>query len=195
MNIYNKLIKVYPAEYFSISSTRTEIEEDDPNATTDKVIIQHTGVEVLKINKTLIVAERDNSTSDYQSVCDGIIAIDETNKFIGYFELKSACSTNNVLKARNQIMDSHHHLKSIASQCTIDMMAFAEKGIIVTQPISDENFRKARLRRKRNEEHGNSFSPYHFLLNLLKGRATIENIDMPLLHFNADQVISIEALL
>ena len=196
MEVYDKLTKVYLPEHFSLSNTQKVIEEDEKGASTREVIIEHTGVDVLKICKSLLVAERDSiANNSHASVCDGIIAIDEKNKFIGYFELKSACSTNNVLKARAKIVDSKHHLWSIASKCAVDMTSFAEKGIVITQPISDEAHRKARLRRQMNDERGNGFSPYHFLLNLLKGKATVDATGMPLLYFKAGETIPIAQIL
>ena len=196
MELYDKLIKVYSADKLSISTTQTIIEETNPGATTSDAVIEHTGTEVLKISEDLLVEERDSiANNPHDKVCDGIIAIDEKNKFIGYIELKSACSTNNALKARSQILDSQHHLYSIASKCTHDMASYTEKGIVITQPISDEAYRKARLRRQKNDESGNTFSPYHFLLNLLKGKAVVDATGMPLLHFNAGEVISLTDLL
>jgi hypothetical protein len=175
MEVYDKLTKVYPSEHFSLSNTQTVIEEDEKGAATHEVIIEHAGVDVLKISKSLLALERDSiANNPHAFVCDGVIAIDEKNKFIGYFELKSTCSTNNVLKARAQIIDSQHHLRSIASKSAIDMTSYTEKGIVVSQPISDEARRKARLRRQMYDERGNGFSPYHFLLNLLKGKAVAD---------------------
>lgn len=196
MELYDNLIKIYPAEHFSVSNTQTVIEEDEKGAVTREAIIEHTGTEVLKISKNLLVFERDTiANNPHDKVCDGIIAIDEMNKFIGYIELKSACSTNNALKARSQILDSQHHLYSIASKSAFDMASYTEKGIVITQPISDEARRKARLRRQKNDESDNTFSPYHFLLNLLKGKAVVDATGMPLLHFNAGDVISLADLL
>ena len=196
MEIYDKLTKVYPSEYFSLNNTQTVIEEDEEGATTHEVIIEHNGVDILKVSKGLLTVERDSIVNNpYALVCDGVIAIDEKNKFIGYFELKSACSTNNVLKARKQIIDSQHHLWSIASKSAIEMTSFTEKGIVITQPISDEDHRKARLRRQKNDESGNGFSPYHFLLNLLKNKAVANETGMPLLHFNAGEIIPISKIL
>ena len=123
MEIYDKLTKVYPSEHFSLSNTQTIIEEEEKEAATREAIIEHTGVDILKISKSLLALERDsNANNPHASVCYGVIAIYEKNKFIGYFELKSTCSTNNVLKARSQIVDSQHHLWSIASKSDIDMI-------------------------------------------------------------------------
>lgn len=196
MEIYDKLTKVYPSEHFSLSNTQTVIEENEKEATTREVIIEHTGVDILKISKSLLALERDSiANNPHTFVCDGVIAIDEKNKFIGYFELKSTCSTNNVLKARSQITDSQHHLWSIASKSSIDMTSYTEKGVVITQPISDEAHRKARLRRQMNDEQGNGFSPYHFLLNLLKGKTNIDETGMPLLYFKAGEIIPIGKIL
>lgn len=196
MEIYDKLTKVYPSEHFSLSNSQTIIEEDEKDAATREAIIEHTGVDILKISKSLLALERDSiANNPHASVCDGVIAIDEKNKFIGYFELKSTCSTNNVLKARSQILDSQQHLWSIASKSDIDMTSFTEKGIVITQSISDELHRKARLRRQMNDERGNGFSPYHFLLNLLKGKTTIDATGMPLLYFKAGEIIPISKIL
>ena len=196
MEVYDKLTKVFPSKHFSLSNTRTVIEEDEKDAATSEIIIEHTGIDTLKISKSLLVLERDSiAHNPHASVCDGVIAIDEKNKFIGYFELKSTCSTNNVLKARMQILDSQHHMWSIASKCAIDMTTYTEKGIVITQPISDENHRKARLRRQMNDERGNVFSPYHFLLNLLKGKSIIDATGMPLLYFKAGEIIPIDKIL
>lgn len=196
MEVYDKLTKVYPSEHFSLSNTQTVIEEDEKGAATHEVIIEHAGVDVLKISKSLLALERDSTANNpHAFVCDGVIAIDEKNKFIGYFELKSLCSTNNVLKARAQIIDSQHHLRSIASKSAIDMTSYTEKGIVVSQPISDEARRKARLRRQMYDERGNGFSPYHFLLNLLKGKAVADETGMPLLYFEAGEIIPIGKML
>lgn len=196
MELYDKLTKIYTPEHFSLSNTQTVIEEDEKGAATREIIIEHIGVDILKINKSLLALERDSiANNPHAFVCDGIIAIDEKNKFIGYFELKSTCSTNNVLKARSQIIDSQHHMWSIASKSAIDMTSYTEKGIVVSQPISDEAHRKARLRRQINDERGNGFSPYHFLLNLLKGKAIIDETGMPLLYFEAGEIIPIGKML
>ena len=71
--------------------------------------------------------------------------------------------------------------------------AFTEKGIVVSQPISDEARRKARLRRQMYDERGNGFSPYHFLLN--KGKAVADETGMPLLYFEAGEIIPIGKIL
>ena len=120
MTLYNKLAGVYPSCHFSLCSTQTRIEEDEPEAVTKEVIVEHTGIEVLKINKSLLVAIRDVENSEHVDVCDGILATEQPSGFIGYFELKSACTKGNVLKARKQILDSQHHLNTAFIRCAID---------------------------------------------------------------------------
>lgn len=61
MEIYDKLTNKYPVKLFSTSTTRTVIEEEDPNAVTRFVTFEHTGIEVLKIDKTLFVFVRDTA--------------------------------------------------------------------------------------------------------------------------------------
>lgn len=196
MELYDKLIKVYSTDNFSVSHIRTVIEEDAKDAVTREFTIAHIGIEILKISKNLLVLERDSiADNPHKLVCDGVIAIDKKNKFIGYFELKSACSINNVLYATSQISDSQHHLWSIATKSNIDMLSYTEKGFIITQPISDETYRKARLRRQKFIDYGFTVSRYHFFLNLLKGKAILDTTGMPLLHFNADDVTPITKML
>lgn len=190
MKLYEKLIKEYQQKHFSLENMRTVIEETNKEAVTKSVIIEHTGTEVLNISKDLLCEVRDESSNEAKDVCDGIIATEYGN-FIGYFELKSTCSTNNVLKAMEQISDSQCHWWDMANKCSIDMLGYIEKGIIVTQPITDENRRKAQQRCKRDIEKGNYFSPYKFLLNLLAGKAVTNTTGMPLLYFNVDDKIQL----
>ena len=194
MELYDKLIKVYPAEKFSVSNTQTVIEEDENGAVTREAIIMHTGTEVLKISKDILVIERDSILGNpHAEVCDGVIGVDD--KFIGYFELKSACTRGNVLKACSQIQHSYHHFWSAALRCSIDMLGYEEKGIIVTQAITDEERVRNRKRLIRDNDRNIQFSSSRFLHNLLTGKAVINEIGMPLLHFNAEGVISLADLL
>ena len=75
------------------------------------------------------------------------------------------------------------------------MASYTEKGIVITQPISDEAYRKARLRYQKDKEIGNAFSPYRFMLNLIKGKAVVDVTGMPLLYFKAGEVIPIARML
>ena len=52
MELYDKLTKIYTPEHFSLSNTQTVIEEDEKGAATREVIIEHIGVDILKINKS-----------------------------------------------------------------------------------------------------------------------------------------------
>lgn len=196
MELYDKLSNVYPADYLSISTTQTIIEETDPGAVTNEVVIEHTGTEVLKISKDLLVEERDSIVNNpHTEVCDGVIGVDVVDKFIGYFELKSACTRGNVLKACSQILHSYHHFWSGALKCSIDMLGYEEKGIIVTQPITDEERVRNRKRLIRDNDRKVQFSSSRFLYNLLAGKAIINETGMPLLHFNAREIIILADLL
>lgn len=196
MELYDKLSNVYSADHLSISTTQTIIEETDLGATTSEAIIEHTGTKILKISKDLLVEERDSIPNNpHKEVCDGIIGVDVTDKFIGYFELKTACTGNNVIKARSQILASVHHFWSAAQKCSIDMLGYEEKGIIITQPITDEERVKNRKSLIRDNEKQVKFSKSRFLHKLLAGKAIINDTGMPLLHFNAGEVISLADLL
>lgn len=129
MELYDKLTAKYPFHHFSMSTTQTVIEEDDPNAITSKVTFEHTGIEVLKIDRTLFVFVRDtNSASsvgkNLVEVCDGAIATEVPSRFIGYVEMKSRCTQNVVVKARSQIIASYHHMLSIAQDCGFSISNF-----------------------------------------------------------------------
>ena len=68
------------------------------------------------------------------------------------------------------------------------------QGIIITQPITDEERAKPKRLIRDNDLHV-QFSKSRFLHNLLGGKAVINEIGMPLLHFNAGDVISLTDLL
>lgn len=196
MELYDKLTEVYSADHLSISTTQTVIEETTPEATTSEVIIEHTGTEVLKISKDLLVEERDSIPNNpHAEVCDGIIGVDVVDRFIGYFELKSACTRGNVLKACSQIQHSYHHFWSASHKCSIEMLDYEEKGIIVTQPITDEERLRNRKRLIRDNDKKIPVSSSRFLHKLLAGRAVIKETGMPLLHFNAGEIILLANLL
>ena len=72
MILHDKLTCVYSVWHFSISSTQTRIEEDEPKAATREVTVEHTGIEVLKIDKNLLVIIRDEADSSHKDVCDGV---------------------------------------------------------------------------------------------------------------------------
>ena len=196
MELYDKLIKVYPADLFSINNTQTVIEEDETGAVTREAIIMHIGTEVLKISKNVLVEERDSIPGNpHAEVCDGVIGVDVDDKFIGYFELKSACTRGNVLKACSQIQHSWHHFWSATLKCSVDVLVYEEKGVIVTQPITDEERVRNRKRLIRDNDRKVKFSSSRFLHNLLAGKAVINEIGMPLLHFNSGDVILLADLL
>ena len=200
MELYNKLTAKYPAEHFSMSTTQTVIEENDQLATTRMVTIEHLGVEVLKIDKTLFVGVRDSreatdTTTTPVEVCDGAITTEDPTQFIGYVELKSKCSQNEVVKARSQIMASHHHMLTIAKNCAFSLTDFIQKGIIVTQPITDETMTKARQRRKRDDDNKVIFSHARFLLKLIEGNAKDEATGICFVHALATDVVHLRDLL
>lgn len=191
MDLYDKLVQKYQKKHLSLSTTQTTIEETDTDAVTKNATIEHSGTEVLKVSKDLLSEIRDAIGGKAVEVCDGIAA---TSTHIGYFELKSMCSTTNVLKARSQILDSQCHWQEIAKTCSVDMSNYIEKGIIVTQPITDENRRKAQQRCKRDDDLNNAVSSARFLLKLLAGKAVANEAGMPLLHFNAGETIPLEKI-
>ena len=41
MTLYDKLVGVYPSCHFSLSSTQTRIEEDEPEAATKEIVVEH----------------------------------------------------------------------------------------------------------------------------------------------------------
>ena len=199
MEFHNKLTAKYPAEHFSTSTTQTVIEENDQLATTRMVTIEHMGVEVLKIDKTLFVAIRDShqatdTTSTPAEVCDGAIATEDPTRFIGYVELKSKCSQNEVVKARSQIMASYHHMLTIAKNCAFSLTDFIQKGIIITQPITDETMTKARKRRKQDDDNKIIFSHARFLLKLIEGKAKDETTGICFVHALSTDVINLRSL-
>lgn len=195
MRLYDKLAGVYPSCHFSLSSTQTRIEEDESGAVTKEVIVEHTGIEVLKINKSLLVAIRDVENSEHVDVCDGILAAEQLSGLIGYFELKSACTKGNVLKARKQILASQHHLDTAFARCAIDKANFTEKGIIVTQPITDEERVKNRKRLQRDNDRNVQISSARFLHRLLTGKAIRTEKGTTLIHFNAGEIIPLSGLI
>lgn len=197
MELYNKLSSKFPVNHFSLSKTQTVIEEDDPQALTRCITFEHDGMEVLKINKTLFVAVRDTIASFATSteVCDGAIVTEAPSHFISYVELKSACTTNNVLKARSQILASHELLQTACISCAFSIDKFAQKGIIVTQPITDETLTKARQRRKRDDDSKVTFSSARFLLNLINGKAKDDTTGIQFLHVLAGEIIALKELL
>ena len=83
MELYDKLTKIYTPEHFSLSNTQTVIEEDEKGAATREIIIEHIGVDILKINKILLALERDSiANNPHAVVCDGIIATRKTNLLV-----------------------------------------------------------------------------------------------------------------
>ncbi len=195
MELYDKLTLLYPAKHFSKSVTQTVIEEDDPQAVTRSITLEHSGTEVLKINKTLFVAVRDTlAAASPIEVCDGAVAIEMPRHFIAYVELKSACNANNVLKARSQILASHIVMQAAAANCNIPLTPFIQKGIIVTQPITDETLTKARQRRQRDDDLKVNFSNARFLLNLVDGKAVDKETGIPLVYAVAGEVLRLDAL-
>lgn len=196
MKLYDKLSSKFPANYFSLSTTQTLIEEDDPQAVTRSIIFEHNGTEVLKINKTLLVAVRDATTSSSLSeVCDGAIVTETPSHFVGYVELKSACTTNNVLKARSQILASHELLQTACISCTYSIDSFIQNGIIVTQPITDETLTKARQRRKRDDDSKVTFSSARFFLNLISGKAKDDTTGIQFIHVVSGEIIALTDIL
>lgn len=200
MELYDKLTSKYPDEHFSMSTTQTVIEEDDPNAVTRGVTFEHTGIEVLKIDRTLFVVVRDatQASSSVENspmeVCDGAVATEKPSRIIGYVELKSKCSQNVVVKARNQIIASYNHMHTIAQACAFSLSDFQQKGIIVTQPITDEVLTKARQRRKRDDDQNIPFSTSRFLLKLIEGEAKDETTGISFVHAVAKAVIHLRDL-
>lgn len=191
MILHDKLTCVYSVWHFSISSTQTRIEEDEPKAATREVTVEHTGIEVLKIDKNLLVIIRDEADSSHKDVCDGVIATEYPTRLIGYFELKSTCTKANVLKARKQILDSQHHLYTAFGRCETDCTSFTEKGIIVTQPITDEERLKNRKRLQRDNDRNLQMSAARFLHRLLNGKVVKTETGITLMHFNADAIIPV----
>lgn len=207
MELHKKLKKKYQERHLSLSTTQTTIEEAEQGAITENITIEHAGTEVLKISKNLLSEVRDeinnknkeagyDTNKETKDVCDGVIATSTDGLgFVGYFELKSACSTNNVLKARKQILDSQHHWWTIAAKCSINMLNYTEKGIIITQPLTEEIRLKIRRQRQRDDERGIRYSSARFFHKLLVGKAIIDETGMPLLHFNAGEAILLERII
>ena len=206
MELYDKLTAHYPAVHFSVSQTQTVIEEDEPQAATRSITFEHSGTDVLKINKSLFVAVRDEvydaatvkrtsspseSVAAPAEVCDGALATESPTRFLSYVELKSACTAGNVLKARRQILASRQLMNRVAKCCEIPLCAFIQQGIIVTQPITDETLTKARQRRRRDDDLRLPFSSSRFLLNLIGGKAVDAETGMKLWHFSKDNHFSI----
>ena len=191
MKLYNWLTTQYPAEYFSVSTTQTVIEEDEPLAITRNITFEHRGTEVLRISKAFFEAVRGASLSE---VCDGAVAMYVPRRFIGYVELKSACTANNVLKARKQIIASRKLMQNAAVICKINIDSYSQQGIIVTQPITDETLTKARQRRQRDDDKKVSFSNARFLLNLVEGKAKDTETGMLLVHVVAGEITNLNQI-
>ena len=199
MELYDKLTAKYPFHHFSTSTTQTVIDEDDPNAITSRVTFEHTGIEVLKIDRTLFVFVRDTTSASsvgkkLVEVCDGAIATEVPSRFIGYVEMKSRCTQNVVVKARSQLIASYYHMLSIAQDCGFSISNFQQKGIIVSQPITDEVLIKACQRRKRDDDLNHQTSSARFLLKLIEGKAKDEKTGICFIHAVPTDVVDLRTL-
>ena len=70
-----------------------------------------------------------------------------------------------------------------------------EKGIIVTQPITDEERVKNRKRMQRDNDLKVQISSARFLHRLLTGKAIRTKKGTTLIHFNAGEVIPLSGLI
>lgn len=193
MELYEKLTGKFSAAHFSMSITQTEIREDEAQATTRNITFMHSGTEVLRIDKTLFVTVRDTVLSSTTKtmpteVCDGAIATEKPTQFIGYVELKSACTPNNVRKARSQIIASRTLMQTACISCAYPIDGYIQKGIIITRPITDQDYINAVKRRRRDDDLQKVYSQSRFLLNLIEGKAKDNETGMPFLYFTAKEI-------
>ena len=201
MELYDKLISQYPAEHFSVSSTQTVIEEENVVASLRAVTISHDGTAVLLVRKSFLEALRTGTiqvatipiTKD--KICDGIIAIDEEQHIIWYFELKSNCNANRCRDARQQILASQERFKAVLSSLTeIAADSYLHKGVIATPPQSVEDVVKARQRRNTLTDDSHT-GRSRFFSELMTGSVRDEEHNTTFCHINGNELVNLSTLI
>ena len=201
MELYDKLTAKYPAEHFSVSTTQTVIEEESPSASLRAVTISHNGTAVLLVRKSFLEALRlgtsqiaaISATND--KICDGIIAIDENQHIIWYFELKSNCNANRCRDARQQILASQERFKAaLASLKDIATDSYLHTGVIATPPQNVEELVKARQRRNTLTDDSHA-ERSRFFSDLMAGSVRDDKHNTTFCHVNGREMITLPILI
>ena len=201
MELYDKLTAKYPAEHFSVSTTQTVIEEESPSASLRAVTISHDGTSVLLVRKSFLEALRTGTiqvaavSATKDKICDGIIAIDENQHIIWYFELKSHCNANRCRDARQQILSSQERFKAVLASLTgISADSYLHTGIIATPPQDTEKKVKARKQRTTLTDDSH-VERSRFFSELMTGSVRDEEHNTTFCHVLGSEVISLPTLI
>lgn len=201
MELYDKLTAQYPAEHFSVSTTQTVIEEESPSASLRVVTISHNGTSVLLVRKSFLEALRLGTiqfaaiTATKDKICDGIIAIDESQHIIWYFELKSNCNANRCRDARQQILASQKRFKAaLASLKEFAADSYLHTGVIATPPQNVEEKVKARQRRNTLTDDSHA-ERSRFFSDLMAGSVRDEDHNTTFCHVNGNEPINLSTLI
>lgn len=201
MELYDKLTAHYPAEHFSVSTTQTVIEEENPAASLRAVTISHDGMSVLLVRKSFLEALRTGAfhvaaiSATKDNICDGIIAIDENQHIIWYFELKSNCNANRCRDARQQILASQERFKAVlTSLAGIAADSYRHTGVIATPPQNVEELVKARQRRNTLTDDSHA-ERSRFFSDLMAGSVRDEEHNTTFCHVVGSEVITLPALI
>ena len=201
MELYDKLTAHYPAEHFSVSTTQTVIEEESSSARLRAVTISHDGTSVLLVRKSFLEALRTGAfhvaaiSATKDMICDGIIAIDENQHLIWYFELKSNCNANRCRDARQQILASQERFKAVlTSLAGIAAESYLHTGVIATPPQKVEDLVKARQRRNTLTDDSHA-ERSRFFSELMTGSVRDEENDTTFCHVVGGEVLTLSTLI
>ncbi len=201
MELYDKLTAHYPAEHFSVSTTQTVIEEESSSARLRAVTISHDGTSVLLVRKSFLEALRTGAfhvaaiSATKDKICDGIIAIDENQHLIWYFELKSNCNANRCRDARQQILASQERFKAVlTSLAGIAAESYLHTGVIATPPQKVEDLVKARQRRNTLTDDSHA-ERSRFFSELMTGSVRDEENDTTFCHVVGGEVLTLSTLI
>lgn len=201
MELYDKLTAHYPAKHFSVSTTQTVIEEESSSARLRAVTISHDGTSVLLVRKSFLEALRTGAfqvaaiAATKDKICDGIIAIDENQHLIWYFELKSNCNANRCRDARQQILASQERFKAVlTSLAGIAADSYLHTGVIATPPQKVEDLVKARQRRNTLTDDSHA-ERSRFFSELMTGSVRDEEHNTTFCHVVGGEVITLPTLI
>ena len=201
MELYDKLTAHYPAEHFSVSTTQTVIEEESSSARLRAVTISHDGTSVLLVRKSFLEALRTGAfhvaaiSATKDKICDGIIAIDENQHLIWYFELKSNCNANRCRDARQQILASQERFKAVlTSLAGIAADSYLHTGVIATPPQKVEDLVKARQRRNTLTDDSHA-ERSRFFSDLMAGSVRDEEHNTTFCHVVGGEVLTLPTLI
>ena len=201
MELYDKLTAHYPAEHFSVSTTQTVIEEESSSARLRAVTISHDGTSVLLVRKSFLEALRTGAfhvaaiSATKDKICDGIIAIDENQHLIWYFELKSNCNANRCRDARQQILASQERFKAVlTSLAGIAADSYLHTGVIATPPQKVEDLVKARQRRNTLTDDSHA-ERSRFFSDLMAGSVRDEEHNTTFCHVVGGEVLTLSTLI